>query len=75
MPNVTIVIERTITNTLEFELPKLPDALLNLLTGRSASIAGFSDDELRQIGETWTNALIDHADALRRAQNTDPVRP
>lgn len=51
---------------LEADLPRIPDFIL-LTNGSKFSIADFTTEQLRQIGEAWTEELIQTAQARRGA--------
>ncbi len=76
MPTIAnVTLDRTVLTQVTYRLPPLPDALLNDSTGKSESLTAFSTDELKAIGEVWTQGLIDHAADIKRREDTNPVRP
>lgn len=50
-------------------VPKVPNFLLVDDIESAFSIAQFSDDELRSIGQAWTEQLIKRAQEIRNAKN------
>lgn len=65
-----------IRKLIQYQLPRVPNFLIQIMPPRrrqdgfaespKASIAEFTDDELRAIGAEWTEALLAHAQELRK---------
>ena len=55
----------SITTAATVEVPRVPNYLI-INSERKISIADVHDDELRYIGQAWTEALIARAVELRR---------
>ena len=55
---------------IEIEAPTVPNFLRNIVKGRDKAILvpvqDFTDDELRKIGEEWTELLIKNAKKKRK---------
>ena len=56
----TVSLKITFQTRQEFRLPTLPNFLLSD-TGVSAGIESFTEEQLREVGKQWTEALVQKA--------------
>ena len=58
-------IKITVEHKVEYRLPILPNFICVPDGGKSVDVASFTDDQLREIGQIWTEALIRKAQKRR----------
>jgi hypothetical protein len=59
---------KTITVRASVDVPKVPNYLI-IDSDHKLSIADVPDDELKYIGQAWTEALIERAAEIRLSNN------
>ncbi len=53
--------------TLDFTVPRVPNFIRTRFEDGYVAIERLTDDELREVGKEWTEALIEHAKKRRAA--------
>lgn len=63
---------RTVPFLAEVQVPQVPNFLRTVLAPLASSVPidALTDDELRRVGEAWTEALIARANEMRAARHT-----
>ena len=57
---------RLITVKAEIQIPKVPNFIMYAILEGSVAIGRLTDDELREIGAAWTDALLERAETQRK---------